>query len=285
MPDRLAKASGTYNGRWDLAQNNELHYWETWLGKDVQLKIIGEKLWVSHYNILKDLISPTNDTRVLEIGTGPMPLIHHLPDCSKYAIDSMMRFFVSKFAMPSDINYLGGVGEAMPFDENCFDLIVASNVLDHVQNPLSFCREMHRVLRTNGLLCLTVDCYSTIFSLYRSVWEKLGRGDKYHPFSFNPRAIKRLISDSDLELTYMENQREYRKEIFREFLEGSKTAEISRRNDKEKRIPESNRHLRDRQQIRLRITRPTKKLLGFDNRDTGHFFVISRKTAREESTR
>lgn len=45
-----------------------------------------------------------------------------------------------------------GSGSSMPFfNENCFDLIFSDNVLEHVENPDSFYKEVHRILKHGGI--------------------------------------------------------------------------------------------------------------------------------------
>ena len=45
---------------------------------------------------------------------------------------------------------------ALPYADNSFDLVVHSDTLEHVPNPISALRECHRVLKSGGALCFTV---------------------------------------------------------------------------------------------------------------------------------
>jgi ubiquinone/menaquinone biosynthesis C-methylase UbiE len=45
---------------------------------------------------------------------------------------------------------------ALPYPDNSFDLVVHSDTLEHVPNPISALRECHRVLKVSGALCFTV---------------------------------------------------------------------------------------------------------------------------------
>lgn len=47
-------------------------------------------------------------------------------------------------------------GNAFPFEDNSFDVILCNQVLEHVFNPDVFLKEIHRVLRPSGRLLLTV---------------------------------------------------------------------------------------------------------------------------------
>jgi SAM-dependent methyltransferase len=41
--------------------------------------------------------------------------------------------------------------ETLPFEKECFDVVVASHVIEHLRNPAFAVREMSRVLKTGGL--------------------------------------------------------------------------------------------------------------------------------------
>jgi hypothetical protein len=43
-------------------------------------------------------------------------------------------------------------GHFIPFADNCFDLILAAQVIEHTINPWQFCNEMQRVTKVGGLL-------------------------------------------------------------------------------------------------------------------------------------
>ena len=54
---------------------------------------------------------------------------------------------------------LGAVGEALPFADNSFDLIVSLQVLEHVQQPTRVVHELYRVLKPGGHLYIAYENY------------------------------------------------------------------------------------------------------------------------------
>ena len=46
--------------------------------------------------------------------------------------------------------------QAMPYDAESFDLVIHSDTLEHIPNPVRALAECRRVLRENGSLCITV---------------------------------------------------------------------------------------------------------------------------------
>lgn len=44
----------------------------------------------------------------------------------------------------------------LPFNDNTFDYVISSDVIEHTQNPYNATKELIRVLKPNGKLCITV---------------------------------------------------------------------------------------------------------------------------------
>ncbi len=62
-----------------------------------------------------------------------------------------------------DENLICSRPEELAFTSNSFDAIVAGDVLQSVADDVSALREMRRVLKEDGLLCLTVPAYSFLW--------------------------------------------------------------------------------------------------------------------------
>lgn len=63
-------------------------------------------------------------------------------------------------------------GEALPFHSGVFDIVICSEVIEHVQRPELILNEIHRVLKPGGALCITVPGYLTerLFGLMHPKW-------------------------------------------------------------------------------------------------------------------
>lgn len=91
----------------------------------------------------------------LEIGPGLHPRV---PIVGSYFIDLSARAV-------ERLSALGGaavVGEitALPFDAQRFDLVIAFDVIEHVQDDSRACRELCRVLKPGGRLLLSVPLHA-----------------------------------------------------------------------------------------------------------------------------
>jgi len=75
------------------------------------------------------------------------------------------------------------VGEHLPFVAASFDIVLAQDILEHVQNPDAVLREVARVLRPNGMALVT--------AINRHAWHD----PHYHLYGINylPRAIAERV--------------------------------------------------------------------------------------------
>jgi SAM-dependent methyltransferase len=79
--------------------------------------------------------------------------------------------------------YICNVEDGLPFEDNFFDVIILSEVLEHLINPLKALSEIRRVLKNGGLLILTTPNFA---SLYNRIKLLAGK---------NPQAPTRLAPD------------------------------------------------------------------------------------------
>lgn len=59
-----------------------------------------------------------------------------------------------------------GSAEALPFEDASFDLVILDNVLEHVSDREQTLREIHRVLKPNGLLYMVIPKPLAVYSLW-----------------------------------------------------------------------------------------------------------------------
>jgi ubiquinone/menaquinone biosynthesis C-methylase UbiE len=46
--------------------------------------------------------------------------------------------------------------KTLPFENSSFDVVTMIAVLEHLEHPIEICQEIHRILKPNGSLVLTV---------------------------------------------------------------------------------------------------------------------------------
>ena len=105
----------------------------------------------THEKVL-DLLGDIKNEKVLDCGAGKGSFARKLikKNAKVYACDIDSRIFKLKIPFKrSDFN------NKVPFNTSFFDKIVSIEVIEHLENPAIFIKELNRVLRKNGQLVLT----------------------------------------------------------------------------------------------------------------------------------
>jgi SAM-dependent methyltransferase len=90
--------------------------------------------------------------RVLDVGCGAMPFKRRLTRLREVTgYDSL-----DVEARVPGVTFVASVDQMTPVPSSSYDTVLCSEVLEHVANPWSGLREIHRVLRAGGHLILTV---------------------------------------------------------------------------------------------------------------------------------
>lgn len=106
------------------------------------------------------------------------------------------------------VRYVVAPGERIPFRSESMDLVVCSNVLDHVLNPEGVLAEVHRVLRPRGHFLLEVHCFSVLGLFKWYSWTKHRHKSeplvKSHPHRLTEGQVINLLRRRGLELVCRE---------------------------------------------------------------------------------
>ena len=73
-------------------------------------------------------------------------------DCGCGLRNDYLENIVNFEIVPYESTDVVGLGESLPFIDNCFDAVLSLNVLEHVKNPFQCAAEISRVLKPGGRL-------------------------------------------------------------------------------------------------------------------------------------
>jgi SAM-dependent methyltransferase len=121
------------------------------------------------------------DAKLLDVGCGSAWLAEHFSDYT--GIDGSLEAVAAAAAKGRTIVH-GDVDEPLPFEDSSFDGVVLKDLLEHVADPVSLVREVHRVLRPAGLV------FASSPDAQRWVWD-----DYTHRRPFTRKAFGRLFAD------------------------------------------------------------------------------------------
>ena len=121
-----------------------------------------------HPEVVRSLVSGVQlkpESRVLEIGCGTgnyARAIHQLAGCRCWGVDPSVEMLSHTSSESRSLEFQAGSAEQLPFEDHQFDLAFSVDVIHHVDDLVTACREAHRVLDSGGRLCTVTDSESII---------------------------------------------------------------------------------------------------------------------------
>jgi SAM-dependent methyltransferase len=107
----------------------------------------GDPLYLSLSDLLLALqnLCPSNVSRVLDYGCGGSPYRPLFKNCVYHRADIGGQ----------DLDYQYGSDSRLPVEDDAYDLVLSTQVLEHVEDPALYLMECHRILKQGGRLLLT----------------------------------------------------------------------------------------------------------------------------------
>lgn len=161
-----------------------------------------------HIEVLK--LTKNYSGRYLDLGVGQGRLTAKLiaqGHSDIYACDKHPEYFIlNKIkCIRCDLNH-----EALPYEGDFFDVVVCTDVIEHLENPRGLLRQIQRVLKTKGKLILSTPNHlslrarlSFLFRGYSCYFEKL-KVSRHITFltKFDLLVIFKEVGFAPLKITY-----------------------------------------------------------------------------------
>lgn len=179
--------------RWSDAQREELTAWK-------KIREITEnprdEVFQGWFEWSREVNIPPIDKKcvILDSGCGPHGIIQAVPKGIRVGLDPLMSEYKKIYPIPSDINFLVGVGEHLPFKDHSIDIIFSINNLDHVINPKDVINEVTRISKNILILDTNTTPYSDRFMMKLGYKPTL---DIYHPHTLSAGEILNIISSNE----------------------------------------------------------------------------------------
>jgi ubiquinone/menaquinone biosynthesis C-methylase UbiE len=124
---------------------------------------------------------------LLDVGCGRKPYRQFLLDnkyISAYTGLDIASAIVYENGVKPDFTWDGNI---MPFEDNSFDTLMATEVLEHCPDPYKIINEMKRVLKPGGLIFFTVPFLWNLHEV------------PYDEYRYTPFALQRIFKECDME--------------------------------------------------------------------------------------
>ncbi len=166
-------------------------------GGDIYLK--RRKKYKRYRKIINQYVKFQANHRILDIGCREYGLVDFLNNGIRYGLDPVIDVR-KEYHQNSGVYSIKGIGEYLPFQKRSFDLIIMTNILDHVYQPLKVLRESWRITKKGGILIIAIHVFSftNVTKLLR-VMMGLKR-DHLHMHTFTRKSIEKLVTSVDFTL-------------------------------------------------------------------------------------
>jgi len=128
-----------------------------WFGPALQFELqrLGEGRQIGAFFLAKGIRG-----RVLDVGAGTGGVCFGIASHDElrsvwldFQANSETRIMRERTGL--DVVEVAGTGEALPFDDECFDAVVCVETIEHVHDPRALGREVMRVLKPGGACMIT----------------------------------------------------------------------------------------------------------------------------------
>lgn len=156
-------------------------------------KNLFQKLWHTRkWTIIKKMIGGTSG-KVLDVGCASgwltARVAQTLAKTEVTGLDISEKMIRYAKAKHSKIVFVCADAHQLPFSDESFDLIICSETLEHVRDPLAVLLEIKRCLFPGGQVVISMDTGSRLFNLIWFFWTKtkgkVWQGAHLHRFNRN----------------------------------------------------------------------------------------------------
>ena len=184
--------------------------------------LVGTEIERSSKKYLLEMAKQCSKGKALDIGCGTGINADYL---GRYGFDitgiDLSETAIIKFREKGYIGIVHDISNGLPFDNNSFELVFASEVIEHMDDIIDFLNEIKRVLKPGGTLLLSTP--NSIFWAYRML-TLIGKSpsEYQHPGHlrfFSPKLLKKHFQECQYHKIQMSGRNMY-------FIIGEKIAKL-----------------------------------------------------------
>jgi SAM-dependent methyltransferase len=158
-----------------------------------RLRILLKKIWHLYIKGYNDDLIKRMQGKILDIGCRSGDFLLSVKNkCEAYGVE--VNPVDAKYCNEAGLNVFCGILEDADFEDDFFDAIVLSHVMEHLPSPKKTLGEIYRILKPGGkvyILCPNPESYGKrIFGRYWYGWHI-----PFHFYSFTVKTIKNLTDE------------------------------------------------------------------------------------------
>ncbi len=130
--------------------------------------------------------------RLLEVGCGSGQILKELRELGWLVEGVDLDSRAVEIAKKNGLHVVSGFLEDQHYQDDTFDVIILSHLIEHVDDPLQLLKESYRILKSGGVIVIvTPNILSFGHYRYKSFWLHLDPPRHMHLFS--PETLQRLL--------------------------------------------------------------------------------------------
>jgi len=167
-----------------------------------------QKFWhLYKIRVVETLLKVRKTDVILDVGCGSGNILVESSKKAKIAygadISSKALKFVIKRAKKEGIKNLKLIkikGNKFPFKNSFFDKIIATELIEHLENPSALLKECYRVLKPGGLIFITTPNYKSFWPVLEGITDLLHltpkMRDEQHITKLNSRKMQHILQEN-----------------------------------------------------------------------------------------
>jgi len=148
--------------------------------------------------------APLEGKKILDIGSATGLLLNHFKSLGMEPVgieicEESARYAREKF----DVEVISKPLEEVKFEENSFDAVHFSHLIEHLQDPAGFLKEVYKILKPGGPIIVTTPRIdSPAYHLYKKDWRS---AIPDHLTLFSKKTLSRLIKQTGFTIVFQES--------------------------------------------------------------------------------
>lgn len=174
--------------------------------KGVERNVL-QRLWhTGKLKVTTSLIRSETPQRILDVGCAGgwflSKIAEKYPEAECVGVDVYAPAVTYAKKQYPRITFFKADGHKLPFRSNSFDVILCTEVLEHVEDPGAVVAELHRVLKPGGEAIIEMDSGNWLFRAAWYWWTNLRNGvwKDSHIHVFNTTVLEKLLKQSKLRI-------------------------------------------------------------------------------------
>lgn len=170
-----------------------------------------QKYWHSKkWRTLSRFLGDISRGKLLDVGcadgTTAVYIAKQYPKIEVYGMDYFDKVIKYAKKIHPEVEFLHGDAHKIPFKPKTFDVVVATEVLEHLENPKQALSEIHRVLKPGGILIIGQDTDSLLFRIIWWFWSRWKGSvwDNSHISCVTPNILMKNVKKSGFRIKKFE---------------------------------------------------------------------------------